>query len=405
MKRAVWMGVAVVAIVAIAILVTRGGPAGDAALASTAGAQEIPQYQVDPSWPVIPNNWVFGQVSGLAAGPDGDIWVLQRPRTAAGLGRDASRVAPAVVRFDPQGNFITAWGGPDYVADTRFEWPAQEHGIAVDYRGNVWLAGHGGGQTPDNQILKFTGDGEFIMQIGHRAQSQGNLDTQNVNRAADVYVHQETNEAFIADGYGNRRIIVYDADTGAYKRMWGAFGNQPADPVEGEDRWDPNHFHLVHSVRISRDGNVYVADREGMRLWVFRPEGTYVTHKPMGQYQNPDPAYVASRANDMAFGAPVAELIQATADAHWSVSRTAFSPDAEQRWLFVAERSNHQIVVLDRQSLTELTHFGQHGNEPGEFYVLHDMVADPQGNIYTAEVNDGSRAQKFTYMGVVASAQ
>jgi DNA-binding beta-propeller fold protein YncE len=137
-----------------------------------------------------------------------------------------------------------------------------------------------------------------------------------------------------------------------------------------------------------------------MRLQVFRPDGSFITEKYMGQYKNPDPAYVASRANDTAFGQPVSELITATAEAHWSVSRTAFSPDPEQKYLYVAERSNHQLVVLDRATLQEVTHFGQHGDKPGEWYVLHDMVADAAGNIYTAEVNDGSRAQKFTYMGM-----
>ena len=385
MKRTICIEIAVLAFVAC------GGPSEE-----SAAVREVPTYQAE-AWPQIPNNWVLGLASGISGDSQDHIWVLHRPRTAPEEDRD--RVAPPVLEFDKAGNFIQGWGGPG----EGYEWPTTEHGIAVDHNDFVWIAGSGPG---DDQILKFTRDGEFVMQIGRAGQSMGNTDSQNVNRAADLSVDPQTNEVFVADGYGNRRIIVFDADTGEFRRMWGAFGNPPVDPApeEEEEEFDPGYFNLVHGVRIANDGLVYVSDRRGMRLQVFTTDGEFVTEKPMGRYPDPDPAVMAARANDMAFGAPTTELIRATAEAHQAVSRTAFSSDPEQRWLFVLERSNHQIVVLDRETLEELTRFGQHGDEIGESYVLHDMTADSEGNIYTVEVNGiggtRKRTQRFTFTGM-----
>jgi DNA-binding beta-propeller fold protein YncE len=357
-----------------------------------------PSYRAE-AWPQIPNDWVLGLASGLATDDQDHIWLVHRPRTVVEADRD--RAAPAVLEFDASGTFVQGWGGPEYVASQEFEWPDTEHGIHVDYQGNVWITGSGNG---DHQILKFTRDGRFLLQIGKRGASRGNTDTQNLNQAADVYVHPETNEAFVADGYGNRRIIVFDATTGAFKRMWGAYGNPPTDPTPDEPEFDPKHFNLVHGVRISRDGLVYVSDRGGMRLQVFTTDGEFLYEKPMGRYPDPDPEVMAARANDTSFGEPTTELIRATARAHQSVSKTAFSSDPEQRWLFVNERSNHQLVVLDRRTLEELTRFGQHGDELGEMYILHDMTADSEGNLYTVEVNNiggtRKRTQKWVLTGV-----
>ena len=227
-----------------------------------------------------------------------------------------------------------------------------------------------------------------------------------MNRAADISVLSETNEVFVADGYGNRRIIVFDAETGEFRRMWGAYGNPPVDPAEDEEEFDPRYFNLVHGVRVARDGTVYVTDAMGMRLQVFTTDGEFITEKLMGLYPDPDPAMMAARANDTSFGAPTTELLLATASAHRAPSRTAFSTDPEQRWLFVMERSRHQIQVLDRETLEELpgARFGAHGDEIGEFYVLHDMTSDSEGNIYTVEVNNigglRKRTQKFRFTGV-----
>ena len=355
------------------------------------GEPETPSFQVDPSWPSIPNDWIFGITSGLAIDAEENIWVLQRPRTVAP--EDADRAAPPVMVFDTDGNYLKSWGGPD----EGYEWPATEHGIFVDHEQNVWISGSGQG---DDQILKFTNDGDFLMQIGSAGQSRGNTDTENVNRAADLYVHASTNELFVADGYGNRRVIVFDAATGEFKRMWGAFGNAPSDPTEDEvvNESNPEHFSLVHGVKVSNDGLVYVADRRGMRLQVFTVDGRFQEQILVGRTE-PDPAVLTARADEMAHGQPVADLITNVSSARQSVSQTAFSSDPEQRYLFMADRSNQEVVVLERESLTRLSAFGQTGDRPGEFYILHDMVSDAAGNLYTAEVNVGARAQKFNYVG------
>ena len=354
-------------------------------------AVEVPSFRVDPSWPAIPNAWVFGITSGLATDADNNIWILQRPRTVAP--EDAERAAPPVLVFDVDGNFIKGWGGPG----EGFEWPGTEHGIYVDHQENVWISGSGQG---DDQILKFTNDGDFLMQIGRAGQSRGNTDTENVNRAADLFLYEPTNELFVADGYGNRRLIVFDATTGDFKRMWGAFGEPPTDPTEDEvvDESNPEHFNLVHGVKVSDDELVYVADRRGMRLQVFTLDGDFVSQLFVGRTE-PDAQQLAAREGETAHGRPVADLIENVATARQSVSQTAFSSDPEQRLLFLADRSNQQVVVLERATLTPLTSFGRPGDRPGEFFILHDMVADAAGNLYTAEVNVGARAQKFTLDG------
>ncbi|MSR19710.1 MAG: hypothetical protein EXR91_01840 [Gemmatimonadetes bacterium] len=400
MKRSTRMWIASISLVA-AGAACGGAAESDAASASgmLAGSDGIPTYEA-VAWPQMPNDWVLGLASGIAVDAQDHIWIIHRPRTVPEP-ELKDRAAPAVLEFDADGNYIQGWGGPEYVTSTQFEWFDTEHGINVDSQGNVWLSGSGNG---DDQILKFTRDGQFIMQIGKREASQGNTDTQNVNRGADIYVHAATNEVFVADGYGNRRIIVFDATTGAFKRMWGAYGNPPTDPTPDEAEFDPKHFNLVHGVRISRDGLVYVSDRQGMRLQVFTTDGEFLFEKPMGRYPDPDPVEMASRANDTSFGVPTTELMEATAGAHQSVSRTAFSPDPEQRWLYVIERSAHRLVVLDRATLRELTRFGQHGDEIGEMYVVHDMTADSQGNLYTVEVipigGTRKRTQKWVLTGV-----
>ena len=175
----------------------------------------------------------------------------------------------------------------------------------MDYNRFVWIAGSGQG---DDQLLKSTSDGEFVMQIGRANRSGGNTDTENVNRAADAYVYPTTSEPLVADGYGNRRVIVLDAETGEFRRMWGAFGDPPTDPAEGEvlDPSNPEHFDLVHGVRVSDDDRVYVSDSTGMRLQVVSIEGEYITQLMMGRTE-PDPAAIAERGGETAHGRPIGE--------------------------------------------------------------------------------------------------
>ena len=178
---------------------------------------EAPAFRVDPAWPKIPNNWQLGQVASVAIDSNDHVWVLQPPGTLAP--DEKPRAAPPLLEFDAAGTFVQAWGGPG----EGYDWPNSEHGVYVDPKGFVWVGGNG---DNDHQILKFTKAGKFVLQIGGAGKSTGNADTRNLNQPADTFVYAKTNELFVADGYGNRRVIVFDADTGAFKRMWGALATR-----------------------------------------------------------------------------------------------------------------------------------------------------------------------------------
>ena len=390
--------------------------------AQSSAAREIPTFEVDTTWPHVPSQWVMGPVSGLTVDSHDHIWIITRPReigtpSASGgkpIEKGKTPAAP-LMEFDVDGNFIKGWGGPG----AGYDWPNAEHGVTVDDQGFVWVAGRG---KDDDQILKFTNDGKFVMQIGRAAQSKGNTDTTNLNLPADVTVYRKTNEVFVADGYGNRRVIVFDADTGKFKRMWGAFGNVPTDPekwdippgwksigrdrtyssddLEGQETLDgeqgPQQFSNVHSARISNDGLVYVCDRANQRLQVFTIEGKYV-----GQVFISRGHMALSNATGSLFGKPRKEIVDQVLKNRESPSRTAFSPDPEQRFLYVIDRRHQRILILDRKSLQVLGSFGDGvGDAPGQFYILHDMAADSHGNIYTAEIDENSRVQKFVFKGM-----
>jgi DNA-binding beta-propeller fold protein YncE len=305
--------------------------------------------------------------------------VLHRPRTLPADQRQ--RAAPPVLEFDPQGNVVRGWGGPA----GQYDWPDIEHGITVDYRDHVWIgginpiAGADGSQRWDDMLLEFTTTGQLVRQIGGRDTSTGNRDTKNLKRPADVFVYRKTGEAFVADGYGNTRVLVLDARTGAFKRMWGAFGKVPLDaPIipPGEKRPvpprlregpGPDQFDVVHALTVSNDGLVYVADRQNQRIQVFTVEGRYVTQafiNRQGEYPR-------------------------------TASGLAFSPDPEQRLMYVADFDHGQVVIVNRRTLDVVGAFGSRGSKPGEFQSLHNLASDSKGNLYTAEVAPGARVQKF----------
>ena len=358
---------------------------GQAALAQApAPPRMIPHFEVDPSWPTLPSKWVWGQVSSVSIDSGGHAWILQRPSTVRN--DQKAMAAPPVLEFDEAGNFIQGWGGPG----PGYDWPETEHGIYADPKGFIWIGGNG---RTDDHLVKFTRDGKFVMQIGHKGQSKGNKDTQNVNQAADTFVYAPTNELFVADGYGNRRVIVFDADTGAFKRMWGAFGNEPLDNVPAEpkvaegdrvpakEQTGPGPLQFVrpvHAVRVSNDGLVYVSDRGGKRVQVFTLDGKFVMQRFIDRY---------CEAPHCGNGQTVAS--------------TAFSHDPGQQFLYVASRSPARLWILDRKTLEPLDSFGRNGVAPGEFYVMHHMNVDSKGNLYVTEVQDGKRIQKFVFKGLV----
>src|SRR5687767_12398466 len=259
-----------------------------------AQSEGVPNFDWDPLFfQDLPNRWTTGQVGGISIDSQDHIWVAHRPASvspgerSAALSPPAARCctpAPPVLEFDQNGKFVKALGGPG----TGYEWPTTEHGVYADHKGNIWVAGNGKG---DNQLLKFSNSGKFLLQIGKANQSKGSNDTANVYGAASMVVYPKTNELFVADGYTNRRVIVYDADTGAYKRHWGAYGKKPYDdpappydPAAAEDltSTEPRtaerlkNFATVHCAIVSTDGFVYVCDRANDRIQVFRKDGAFV---------------------------------------------------------------------------------------------------------------------------------
>ena len=232
------------------------------------------------------------------------------------------------------------------------------------------------GYTNDTMILKFTQAGKFLMQIGKPGQSKGSNDVENLRRPAKIFVDKQTNEVYVADGYGNHRVIVYDADTGKYKRHWGAYGNKPEDTNLGPynpDAPPAQQFrNPVHCAELSVDRLLYVCDRANDRIQVFKPEGTFVKE-----------AFVNKRT----LGSGSA----------WDI---AFSKDAQQKYLYLTDGENDRVHILDRESLQVLTTFGEGGRQPGEFYGVHSIATDSKGNIYTGETYRGQRVQKFVYKGL-----
>jgi hypothetical protein len=367
----------IVGCIVLVASVTVVGVEGQRLLAARATAQKseartggAPIFEPDPSWPKVPAKWKLGDASSIGIDAQDRVWVLHRPRTLPAS--QAALAAPPVMVFDAAGNFIQAWGGPG----SGYQWPEREHGIYIDHKGFVWIGGNNcpsrnlPGLKPigDDQLLKFTQTGKFVMQIGHSSTSSGNADTKNLHQPADAFAYRKTNELFVADGYGNHRVAVFDADSGEFKRMWGAFGNKPVDLDQCPppslsavpDGPGPQQFSIVHAIRVSDDGLVYVADRENRRVQVFTTEGKFVTQLVRG---------AAPFARDL-----------------------AFSPDPQQQFLYVG--GGTEIVVLNRKTLEVVESIKGEGILGGG----HLMATDSRGNIYTAQTNRG--LQKLVFRGM-----
>jgi DNA-binding beta-propeller fold protein YncE len=329
--------------------------------------------------------------------------------------------APQILAFNAAGDLVANWEPKDMKG---FDWPANPAGIAVDAKGNVWVAGglptpslapagrgargappagargdapagaargdaagrgdaaagrgdaaQGRGRgaaappaPPDAQVLKFSKDGKFVMQIGKGGQTGGSDSQTNLNRPSAIAVDDAANEVYVADGFGNHRIVVFDASTGAFKRAWGAYGDKPSD--ESMPAYDPNsapakQFRTVSCVKIAKDGMVYVCDRQNDRIQVFDKSGKFQKEA----------------------------LVAKTTTGDGSVWDLAFSPD--QRLVFVADGHNKTVRVLDKTSLNEVGRIGSGGRYPGQFYGVGSVAVDSRGNLYTGETYEGKRVQKF----------
>ena len=335
-----------------------------------------PHFKVDPYWPKeLPNNWLVGQIGGMFVDSNDRIWVFQRPasNTSDEISADPSSPrhamccfpAPPVLVFDMEGNLLKSWGGPG----NGYDWPKVEHGIYVDRAGNVWLTGSGVG---DRQVLKFTNDGKFLKQIGHPSKEPANsLDTTLLGQPAGLEMDEAAHELYISDGYLNKRVVVYDSDTLAFKRMWGAYGNVPSDADPGAYNPDASHDQQfrspVHCVRIANDGLVYVCDRINDRIQVFTKQGKFVKEF----------------------------FIRPVTQSPGTVGMITFSRDPGQEYLIVADPTNNVVWTLRRSDGEILGSFGHDGRNAGQFHAVHSMTSDSAGNIYTGEVESGKRIQKF----------
>ncbi|MBM3740759.1 MAG: hypothetical protein FJW39_33860 [Acidobacteria bacterium] len=357
-----------------------------------------PKFEVDPFWPKpLPNHWVIGATIGVAVDPKDHVWIIHRASSLEAKEQYATwnpkaaeccAPAPPVLEFDQAGNLVGHWGGPG----EGYNWPVSNHGIDVDHKGNVWIGGNGRGKqnaalptdesrmgdgpVHDSFVLKFTQSGKFLMQIGKPNQGKGSNDPEHLKLPAKTLVDPKTNELYVADGYGNRRVIVFDADTGKYKRHWGAYGNKPDDaqlpPYNPKDPPSKQFRTPVHGVALSNDGLLYVCDRTNDRIQVFKTDGTYVKETWVEK-------------NTLGDG---------------STFDVSLSRDPQQKFLYVADGTNMKVHVLNRDTLEIVATFGGGGRQPGQFYAVHSIATDSKGNLYTTETYRGQRVQKFRYKGM-----
>jgi DNA-binding beta-propeller fold protein YncE len=349
--------------------------------AQTNGKVQAPRFEVDPMWPrPLPNHWLLGNTIGVGVDNQDHVYIIHR-----GPSLEAKEVyatenppaseccvpAPPVLEFDSEGNLVKSWGGPGQ----GYDWPGSNHGITPDSKGNLWIGGNG---PDDGHILVFTREGKFVKQFGFPYASAGSNDTWAFNKVAKISLDEQANEAYVADGYGNHRVAVIDMNSGKIKRYWGAYANKPSDDNLG--RYNPSappaqqFRNPVHCAVPSTDGLVYVCDRPNDRIQVFTKDGKFQKE-----------AFVAK-----------------TTLGDGSVWDIAFSRDPQQKYFYLADGANEKIRIFDRQSLTELTSFGDGGRQPGQFYAVHSIATDSKGNIYTTETYRGQRLQKFVYKGLAA---
>ena len=367
-----WLAAAVVA-VGLAL-----GAAGLERLA--AAAKQAPRFEVDPFWPKpLPNHWLLGSAIGVGVDSRDHVFVIHRPqslnpRTEAGADAqppmgECCIPAPNILEFDPEGNLVKAWGGPG----EGYVWPNSNHGLSLDHKDNIWIGGNGEG---DSHALKFSRDGAFLLQVGVPGRPPNPLSTEHFGQVAKIAFDPAANEAYLADGYGNNRVAVVDMDSGAVKRFWGAYGNEPdiADlgPYDPAAPLAQQFRRPVHCAEPSLDGLVYVCDRVNDRIQVFTRAGVFV-----------DEVRIAPQT--LGDGST------------WDI---AFSRDAAQRFLYLADGRNMRVYILERKTLEVLTSFGDGGRQPGQFFAVHSIATDSAGNIYTTETYEGKRVQKFIYRGL-----
>lgn len=352
------------------MLIAFGFSIGHVASAVDTYGSKQPQYKVYPSWPkALPNNWILGEVSGIATDDRDHVWIIHRPLSVTDDEKGAALQpkqakccipAPPVIEFDSSGNLLNAWGGPA----EGYDWPIREHGIYIDPKGSVWLGGNG---PNDNMVLKFDKQGRFQLQIGSKGPSRGSNDVKQLGGPAHTNVDPIANEVYIADGYINKRVIVFDSNTGAYKRHWGAYGHMPVD--DSTTIFDPASVQFgnpVHCVRLMRNDTLLVCDRVNNRIQVFAKNGAFIRQINI-------------------------ETETRGRGSVWDLVPSDFS----QKYILVADGTNNEVSIIEIKSGKRIGAFGHGGRNAGYFHWIHNIAVDSKGNVYTAEVDTGKRVQKF----------
>jgi DNA-binding beta-propeller fold protein YncE len=356
-----------------------------------ASSQDKPVYKVDPFWPKeLPHNWMIGHVEQIVPDRKGNIWVLNYTGSMEsddmGLAQkppfsECCIPAPEVLEFDPEGNVLKGWGGKGYIPD----WPEAVHAFYVDKKGNVWIAGN---HAPDRQLLKFDNDGKLLLEIGRPTRMKGraaivppdNQSTTTLGAPSSIWVDEEANEVYVADGYINKRIVVFDSNDGAFKRGWGAYGiplnklsnakqavYDPGDPYVPTAPPQKDWRGAVVGLTASNDGLIYVCDRTSNRIQTFTKQGKFVKE------------FFVSK-DTLGEGSTMA---------------LAFSSDPQQKYLFVGDGTNNVVWILDRQTGAVIDSFGHRGHNAGQFDYLDTIAIDARGDLYTGEVKYNNRLQKF----------
>ncbi len=404
----------------LALLVLSGGLTGIEQAVTAQGS--APRYRVQALWPQPFDNhsWVLGSVTGVTVDAQNHVWIVHRgadslENNEKGMMTNppsssvCCMAAPFVLEFDQAGKLLSSWGGPG----AGYQWPQSPGGLAVDAKGNVWVTaagleppptapargrgdavvgeapapgvgrGRGAAPTgpPDAHVLKFSRDGKFLLQIGTPGKMEGPDSQTTLNRPSAVAYDASANEVFVADT-GNRRIVVFDADKGTYKRHWFAYGEKTAGAAPGP--YAPSDapagsFRDVTCIELSRDGSVYVCDRSSNRIQVFQKDGKFLREGIVSK--NTLGATVTGQ-----FG---------VVSSHGSAWDLAFSNDAQQRYVFVANGHDKKVHILQRDTLTSLGTFGSGGRYPGQFLAVGSVAVDAQGSVYTGEQHHGKRVQKF----------
>jgi DNA-binding beta-propeller fold protein YncE len=362
--------------IALVLITLSAGSDTPAAADQASTGASAPVFKVDPSWPLeMPNHWIMGAVTGVFVDARQHVWVTHLPETLTEeelyeeqkppMGT-CCKAAPPVLEFDQQGKLVQGWGQGSMTDFSN--WPRDPHGIFVDHQDNVWV-----GSYNRHRVMKFTRDGKLLLTIGQYEKTNGSADTTLLGGPSGIWVNPKTNEAFISDGYRNRRVIVVDGATGKYLRHWGAYGNVPDDTEKFDPKTMtsgalPKQFSTVHGLTGSNDGKIYVADRRGNRIQVFDQQGKFLAEKVIA------PATLSSG----------------------SAFVIVLSPDPQQQWLYLADGTNHKVWILRRSSLDVVGEFGRGGRQVGQFLRPHGMSIDSQGNLYVGEASTGRRVQKFT---------